>query len=482
MAAPNITLTTPLSNQTNVYINQLIYVYFDTNILESSVNQNTVLMYRSSDYSKVEGTTEYDIAESKATFIPGKVLDTDTSYTFILVGADQSSDCIKSDTLDSLADSEAMVFVTGSEIYEAVQPTQEEVEQEDQYAASPTIPVLEPVPDPDFSVLETYPENGTTNVGTSLPSGLCFIAQPSGVPIPYSIPVELASTHPNPSGLYTIYVKFNKELWPSGVEYSEWSDWLEITAEPVNGDPSITAAVPSGFIVPPSGDTLYWTSLDPSGWYSNNEITVTVSSDIINASGNLLGTDQYFMFTTAYNPLYCTVTKIRSAIGPYIKDVPDDTINRMIFENSLLAYQLANETYGQDQWGIESPSFPAKMYTCCKTQYDLLSAKLLDKACGAGQMKRLGDFTVQDPVDISKAIQGPLDSALSCMTFWVDRLIGQDGKAHPQMAIKGITNASTPPVRGVRTWVNQTGKSNIPAQNTRGTRRRKLPTIYSRWS
>jgi len=399
-----------------------------------------------------------------------------------VVGEDQSSDCVKSDTLDSLTDSEAIQFVTGSEIYPEPQPTPQEIEIEEQHAPSPTIEVLELVPDPNFAVLETYPENSSTNIGIATSSGGCLITPASGVPLPYDIPVGLSPGHPNPSGFYTISIKFNQELWPSGVLYSEWEDWLTLTAAPVNGDPSITAAVPSGFIVPPSGDTLYWTSLSDDNWYSNNEITVTISSDVINASGNLLGTDQYFMFTTAYDPLYCTVTKIRLDIGPYIKDIPDDTINRRIFENSIIAYQMANVVYGQDQWEMEVPSFAAKMYTCCKTQYDLLNAKLLDKSCSAGQMKRLGDFSIQDPVDISKALQGPIDSALSCMEFWVDRLIGKSGKVHPKMAVKGVTSPATPPVRGVRTWTKGNGRYNVPAANTKRQRKTKLPKIYSQWS
>jgi len=106
MAAPTITSRTPSNNQTNVYINQLIYVYFDVALLTSSINGNTFLMYRSTDYSQVEGTTSYNSTEKKVTFIPGKVLDSDTAYTFIVVGVDQSSDCVKNDVLESLAESE----------------------------------------------------------------------------------------------------------------------------------------------------------------------------------------------------------------------------------------------------------------------------------------------------------------------------------------------------------------------------------------
>jgi len=242
------------------------------------------------------------------------------------------------------------------------------------------------------------------------------------------------------------------------------------------------SAVPSGYIIQPSGDTLYWTTPYSSDWYQNNEIIVTVSKYVMNASGNYMSESQQFMFTTAFNPLYCSVQKIRMAIGPYIREIPDDTINRTIFNNSLLAYQLANETYGQQQWNIENPSFAAKMYTCCKSQFDLLNAELLNRVGDAGQLKRLGDFTVQDQLDLSKAMRPALDQAESCMAFWVDRLIGKEGKAHPQMAVKGVNNAATPPVRGVRTWVKTPPGRNYPASNTRNQRRLKLPSIYSQWS
>ena len=478
--APNITSTTPENSATNVYVNQLIYVVFDVPLLESSVSLNTFLMYRASDYRQVEGTISYDSDLYTTTFIPDKVLDSDTSYTFIVVGEDQSADCVKSADLDELEESYAIQFVTGSEVYEEPQETEEQIEMENAYAPVPTIPVYEAAPDPDFVITEVYPENRTTNVGTIIDGGKCFIVQLSGADLPPSriILNDLYPEYTVASGYYSLYSEFNDTLSSDDDDYL---DWMSVEASPVNGDPSILSGVPAGFIVPPSGNkTMYWTALDPSGWYQNNEVVVTVSKKVTNDDGGTLLQAQKFFFTTAYRPLYCTVQKIRLAIGPYIKDFPDDTINRTIFNNSLLAYQMSNEMYSQSQWGIDSPSFAAKMYTCCKTQYDLLTAKLLDKSCNSGQMKTLGDLSIQDPLDISKAISVPLESAIACMTFWVDQMIGKEGKVHPKMAIKGVTNASTPPVRGVRTWVKD--PRGIPASNTKTKRRNKVPSIYSRWS
>ena len=41
MAVPNITITTPEEAKTNVYINQLVYVYFD----KYNISKDTILLY-----------------------------------------------------------------------------------------------------------------------------------------------------------------------------------------------------------------------------------------------------------------------------------------------------------------------------------------------------------------------------------------------------------------------------------------------------
>lgn len=461
MAAPLILSTNPLNGGTNEYLNVHLTVTFDQAMLETSINSNTFLLYRSSDYSQVEGMITYDSSNYTVTFIPVKSLDETSGYTFIIVGADQSAACVKNALSESFATSDSVQFTTGSEIYEPPQEEPDPTTPDEDVAPSPTIPVPEPAVSADFSIIDTNPDHRQTNIGTILPSGMVYI--------------------PEPDESSSIYVEFNENLWSSGTAYL---DWLTIEAEPVNGDPAYDSGVPAGTILPPSGDAkLYWTATDPSGWYQNNEIVVTISKDVMNASGDYMAEAQQFMFTTAYSPLYCSVQKVRLAIGPYIREVPDDTINRSIFNNSLLAYQLANETYGQESWGIDSPTFAAKMYTCCKTQYDLLNAELLNRIGDAGQLKRLGDFTVQDQLDLSKAMQPAMDQALACMTFWVDHLVGKTGKAHPKMVVKGVSSTAMPPVRGVRTWTKDApGRKSIPAANTRQQRRFKLPSIYSRWS
>jgi len=466
MAAPLISSISPTASESGVYLNKQLKAVFDQAMLTSSINQNTVLLYRSSDYKQIEGAVTYDSSDNSLLMIPYQILDENAGYTFILVGADQSSACIKNSSSEDLASSQSVQFVTGTTTYEPPQISPDTTQPDDEVAPSPTISILAPATVLDFSVADTYPDNRETNIGTMLPSGMCYIAEPSG----YS----------------SIYATFNEAI-ASGVNV-DYTTWVTVEATPVNGDPALPAGVPSGSIVWPSGynvlplnHTIGWGASDPSGWYQNNEVLVTLSKYILSASGNYLVNDEQFYFTTTYNPLYCTVRKIRTAIGPYIREVPDDTVNRAIFENSLLAHQLGNETYGQDQWSIDNPSFAAKMYTCCKTQYDLLNTEILNRMSNAGQLKRLGDFTVQEQIDIARGLKVPIDQSIACMQFWVDKLIGKTGKVHPKMAVKGINNSATPPMRGVRTWT-KVSPGMAPAGNTKGQRRNKLPNIYDNWS
>jgi hypothetical protein len=188
------------------------------------------------------------------------------------------------------------------------------------------------------------------------------------------------------------------------------------------------------------------------------------------------------MFTTPYRPFYSSVEKVRTVIGSFLRDIPDDTIARNIYLNSIEAYNIANTIYSQYLWDMDSPTYAANMWVLCKTQYDLLYAKLLDMASsGPGMIKRLGDFTIQESTDIQFGIKGALNKALDCSNAWLKLLLGKYRRAKSKLAIKGVTSPATPIMRGIRTWTLETGRDTIGANKTL-TRRLKSPGIYSGWS
>jgi len=375
------------------------------------------------------------------------------------VGVDQSTTCAKNAASESLATTATWYFTTGTSVYSAPEDTVPETQPEEEVAESPVTKVLEPKVSTSFAITDTDPDQYSANLGTLNTD-------------------EATVTYNGP-----ITVTFNR-LLASGVSVDQ--DWMSISAAGVDGDPSTTTSTPSGVVSNTTGKTLTWTPPAYLGnnqsWCINNQITITVSEGVQDYEGNELGDNFQFMFTTRYSPYYCTVEKIRAVIGPFIRDVNDDAIGRNIYLNSLEAYNIANTIYSQNEWALNSPTFAAKMWTCCKTQYDILYAKLLDVAsAGPGQIKRLGDFTIQESTALQEGIKGALDKSAECTNTWLKQLLGKYRRAGAKMAVKGVTSTATPPSRGVRTWEVPTSAEGIGG-NKRGERRIKSPGLYDDWA
>jgi len=460
MAAPTISSRTPAINATNVYLNQLIYITFDQAMSSASFTDNTLILYRTSDYAIIDKTISYDSDTYKVTITPDVIFDENATYNMVAVGLDQSSTCIKNSSAESLVATATWYFTTGIEVYEAPEDTVTETQPEAPVADTPVAKVLEPSASTTFSITATDPENYESDIGT-LNSNLT------------------TATWSGP-----ITITFNR-LLASGSAISQ--DWISLSGDAVDGDPAITSTLPSGALSNDSGKILTYAiptyQSNNALWYANNEITVTISEDVEDYEGNALGDNYQFMFTTPYRPLYCTIKKIRAVIGPFIRDINDDVINRNIYLNSVEAYNVANTIYNQTSWDdMDSPTFAAKMYVCCKTQYDLLYAKLLDiSSTGGGQMKRLGDFTLQDGTDLREGIKGAIQKALYCANAWFKQLLGKHRRAKTKMVVKGVSSPVTPLMRGVRTW-SAPGESEKPGSNKRAERHIKSPGLYDEWS
>jgi len=459
MAAPLVSSRAPGINETNVYVNTYIEIVFDQLLSPSTVNDNTVVIYRISDYNIIDKSVSYDSATFKVTLAPDIVFDQNTQYNVVVVGADQSDQCIKNLAGQSLATSATWYFTTGTEKGDQPGETSEEEEPDTPSTESPVSRVLEPKATESLSIISTSPENYSANLGTM--NGDYATALWNG----------------------PVTVTFNKPM-ASGSAVSQ--SWLTFEATSVDGDPATPVSLPSGVLSNTVGSALTWT---PSTylsnnytWSFNNEITVTVSELTADSTGDLLGSKYKFMFTMPYRPFYCQIPRIRAAIGSFIREVPDDTIARTIFFNSIEAYNIANTIYSQYLWDIDSPTFAAQMWVCCKTQYDLLYAKLLDMASvGPGMIKRLGDFSIQESTDIQAGVKGALQKALSCTDAWFRLILGKYRKAKAKMAVKGVSSPATPPMRGARTWTLETGRDTLGANKTLQ-RRIKSPGIYSDWS
>lgn len=459
MAAPLLVSRTPTPNETNVYLNKYIEVVFNQSLSAATVNDNTCVVYRVSDFEVITCTVTLNATTNTITIVPEIVLDQNTQYNAVIVGADETTLCLKNAANENLASSITWYFTTGTSVGDQADETAEEDLPPDPVADPPASRVLETRATSTLSIKSTSPENYKAGIG--------------------NINGDYETVHWDGP----ITITFDRAM-ASGAAVLQ--DWISLEVASSDGDPATVTHLPSGYLSNSQGSTLTYTFPTFGGnnysWRTNNEITVTIDDAVASSTGITLGSQYRFMLTTAYRPYYCTIQFIRAQIGSFIREIPDDTIARNIYFNSIEAYNIANTIYSQYKWDMDSPPFAAKRWVCCKTMYDLLYAKLLDMAAvGPGQMKRLGDFTIQESTDIQAGVKGALQKALDCANAWMKLMLDKYRRAKSKLAVKGVASPATPPMRGVRTWTLETGRDTLGANKTL-TRRIKSPGIYSEWS
>ena len=152
----------------------------------------------------------------------------------------------------------------------------------------------------------------------------------------------------------------------------------------------------------PEIQIAYDTPLTPNRVY---EVTISAGvSGVFESGVYTLAQDYTFWFTSAYCPLFTTLTRVKLDAGPYSDWFTDDTIYRMIHKNSIDAIDIFNAyhnaTVPYDAYGCTYHNVPAvlKRYVECKTAYDiiaLIQLSLTGAGIGnGGQLKTLGDMTI----------------------------------------------------------------------------------------
>lgn len=450
MSFPAILNTNPSSNETNVAINVKVQVQFNQLMLESTLNTSTLIMFRTQDMSPVLGSITYNTQNSTVTFLPAHILLKNTNYTFIVAGDDPLTttvveNSVKNFVNEPMQNNVSWSFVTGSDIYRPHEDPQPETQPDQPTADRPTVTVLLPKVKTNFAVIDTIPDNQDTNLDV---------------------------------GLDKVSVYFNRHIDASYLDNS----WMMLNANPVLGETSdkVAAITPSGYLTTsPSG--IHWNKHpgDDNKFKENNEIVVTLSNQI-KASGTSeqLSANEQFMFTTRFNPLYSTVKKVQLEAGPIVMSVPEDTINRIIHENSLLAYNLGNPQIQGVGWPMNEPTFTATQFVKHRSSYDVLHELMISLLNGLGDSKRLGDFSVQKMPGIAREMEIALSKSIDSIKYWLRKLTLWS-RDNPKAVVKGSHSPTTPPIRGVRTWKRS---ESVMGGNLRQDRARKLPGRKDSWS
>lgn len=200
---------------------------------------------------------------------------------------------------------------------------------------------------------------------------------------------------------------------PSGSDPGLWHDLWMSTRDSVPSHEIFT------FVV------VEETHLTLQNLAKNQLVVVTLDSKIADVDGNTLLEDVVITYSTIYDPLYASSDLIRMEVGPWIDFIPNDTLNLFIHWASKEADAVTPKgwgnaftvTNGDCIWNLQtSKGKNLALYKLARTKfiiYDVaMRALMLPGAAnsanvsGAGQLKRLGDLTIQGPANAGFGASG----------------------------------------------------------------------------
>jgi len=270
-----------------------------------------------------------------------------------------------------------------------------------------------------------------------------------------AMPAQAASNLPLSTKSFTI--TFNKALDASKFSSSSF----QLVAEAVDGDPGRPAAGTLSATAQIVNNTQlsFTINLTRSPLYKNNIVILTIPT-LLAADGGRLEEPLEYYFTTAYDPLYSTVRLVRSRIGSFIQEIPDDTINLAIFDASTMADSFIptlpeNMTAAWSAWLAFSKSEYTRATACLTLLQNSPTIGFRQKS------KLLGDMQVtwQQSTIIEKMVAALAKEA----EYWQNEL--HNGGVAPQKvqtAIKGACDWDRP-------WIGRDFSSypgDPPAANT----------------
>ena len=376
MAAPVVASTVPTTGATDVDPRNSLTATFSTALSTTSVTRSTVVLYQTDSGRSVDLDVSLSSDLLTITAIPRQVLREEVNYSFTLMGADVGSPggSIESSGGDPLVTTYSATFRTAAERFVSLE---EITDRNDIERVGPIRSIEDEAEEAGYlAAVDVTPDAFATNQDRSLSQIVVDFGetvQATGAGPALEVSITPADGYIRNYGQEDVTGKF---LWRE-VEEGVPSRFALFT------DP--TGAVSF------SGDTVIWTRDSSFTWPYNAEVTVKAEADYItNATGEQLEEDLYFTFTTEYWPMYGSATVMRIELGPLIRDMYDDTINRIVFTNSVESILHADWSFD-----VDYPYPNVERYVKAQSIIDIIDELRLLGDIQADQQKTLGDFTVR---------------------------------------------------------------------------------------
>lgn len=463
MPTPVVVSTVPTTGATDVAVDQSVRFTFNTELLSSSVNEATVVLYNDDSGELIRGQLTLSSDRKTITFLPNRTLLENVPYLAAAIGASDNAagGNIKASDGTDLPDTHQISFRTRVERYV---PLSEVADRDD-------LIDIAPIREDDsaaevtgyLDIEETSPAGFASNINRALSE---IIVRFGDTVLPTGSHDALELIINNVLGIDEYY----GEGFPSPPDPS--GRFLQDCLATGDARQSLFDQDPSG-AVSFSGQYVKWTKdVNSPDFHYNSEIVVRVRSDsITNASGEMLEEDVYFTFTSQYWPAYTGVQYIRLKLGRSVSHLFDDTIMRHIHACSIDAVQQAGCAFT-----TENPYPAVRRYVQACTILSILDEIGLLPALQSGR-KKLGDLDIEySPQDLSKIVaayrraEEDKKKALFELRYY-------RRQSRPMVVVKGQDYAGERKDFRMRTWQGLRSRSQ-PSANTSELRRYKSRLAY----
>jgi len=388
---PRIVKTDPIQYTGNFPISGSFYIYFSQDLDTSTINNYTVYLRKDVESTNVPIDISYDRTTYTICVTPKSFLEYDKVYKLTIVGTIDPTNPniigIKSTQGYPLYGTYVLSIKTASSnISYTEEQKPEEIKQTD---------VVTVISTDYLSVIKTIPSDGESNVDLKdLYNSSIFVYFNDSV---------------NISNLLSYDAIFGSGIFGHSVvgRLSEINnDYITIVRKHVL-DNKEYVVVPidvkyynylNAFVIELSSDDIQ----------PNYEYNVTIKKGISGTTLLPMLSDYSFWFTTLYVPYYIDARSILIELGDVVTNVPLDTVNRLIYENTMIMYNKGMIVIDSKGNLIE----PYLTYLICKVKYDLLRAIMTGVVLSGGS-KRLGDFQID--INVNADLLGRLlDDFYNC--------------------------------------------------------------------
>lgn len=457
MPAPTISSRSPAASATNVSLNEVITITFDTALLSTTVVPANFGLRHYGSNMQIKVAVSYDSATYTVTLIPEKLLWANSTFQVTVIGADSAlgTGNLKASDNTDFATTTRWQFQTGTDIETTEDKTESVKEREGDLFLPSGLQVNTAS---QFQFVSSVPTNGSWGfTGESIV--LTFNRQVN-------------------TGMIDDIVVYQRPFLDEAGWFAQLSSG-SYTFEWENSTGS-TWDLPT-FTITSTGTTVTLTA--STGLFYNTLVEVVIPSTLQDYTGNLIEEEVSVLFTTHSYPNYVTPRLIRNEIFSIFEDLNLEYVHQVVWKWMVNAFRVIGH---RNNFGSKGAYI--RDYVKYGSIMDIMQSLWLEKSLSAGVMKTLGDFIVEyhpSAGDLNKngiytAAKEKFDKAFRAIAPQTLRAF-----------IKGWNAGNEPLNYRYRLWKNpRILYNNIgfsipydgPADNTAIQRDGKLPGAYNSWN